>query len=94
MDHDKTDAQPDEPMVETILLAPGGVMGVESTWEPEHKQETSFGGNTQSTRLKEAQVEGLYQRLSNITCQTPEVFILLISNSEVANCTTETKACP
>ena len=35
-----------------------------------------FGGKTQSTRLKEAQVEELYRRLSDM-CQTPEVFYFI-----------------
>ena len=29
---------------------------------------------TQRTRLKEVQVEGLYQKLAEVTCQTPEAF--------------------
>ena len=42
-DHDKMDAQPDK-KGKTIPLNPGGVMGGGPTWEPEHGQETSFGG--------------------------------------------------
>ena len=71
-DHDKTDGQTDE-ADETVLLNPGGVGGG-ATWEREREQETSFGGKTQRTRLKEAQIEGLYRKLSEMTCQTPEVF--------------------
>ena len=41
---------------------------------PEHEQEISFREKTQITRLKEAQVKELYQRLSKETCQTPEAF--------------------
>ena len=70
-DHDKTGAQPDK-TGETIPLIPGGVGG--ATWEPEREQETSFGGKTQRTRLTEVQVEGLHQKLTEITCQTPEAF--------------------
>ena len=49
-------------------------MGGGATWEPECEQETSFGGKTQITRLKEAQVEGLYRKLSESIGQIPEVF--------------------
>ena len=73
-DHDKVDAQPDEPMGETIPLIRGGVIGGGSTWELECKQETSIRGKMLSTRLKEAQVEGLYQKLSEETGQTPDAF--------------------
>ena len=41
-DHDKTDSHPDEG--EAIALNPGGGAMGGSTWEPEHKQETSFRG--------------------------------------------------
>ena len=51
-DHNK----PDEPMNKIIPLTPGGVIEGGCTREPEC--ETSFGGKTQSTRFKEAQVEG------------------------------------
>ena len=67
-DHSKTEAQPDE-TGGTIPLIQGGVGGGAS-WEPKREQETSFGGKTQRTRLKEAQVEGLYQKLSEIAHQT------------------------
>ena len=56
-EHDKIDKHPDES--KTIPFTLGGVTEGGSTWEPE--QETSFrGGKTQSTRLKEVYVEGLY----------------------------------
>ena len=42
-DHNKTD----EPTGENIPLTPGGG----SIWEPEHEQETSFGGESQRTKL-------------------------------------------
>ena len=71
--HDKIDSHPDE-TGETIPLAQGGSMGGTSTWEPESKQEMSFGGKTQKNRHKEMQVEGLYQKVTDVTCQTPEAF--------------------
>ena len=54
------DSRPDEPTGANIPLAPGGG----STWEPEHEQETSFGGESQRTRLMKEHVKGLYQKLS------------------------------
>ena len=33
-----------------------------------------FGGKAQRTRLKEVQVEGLYQKQTEVTCQIPEAF--------------------
>ena len=71
--HDKTDAQLDE-MGETIPFSSRGVGG--AVWEQECQQETSFGRKTQRTILKEVQVEVLYRKLSEITCQNPEVFHL------------------
>ena len=58
-DHDKTDTHRDE-TGEFIPLDPGGVMGRGAIREPENKQEASFGGKTQRSRLKEAQVEVFY----------------------------------
>ena len=57
--HDKTGTQPDD-TGETIPFTLGGMIKGGSTWEPEQEQETSFRGKTQSTRLKEMWVEGLY----------------------------------
>ena len=56
-DH-KTDALLDK-TGKTIPLSPEGV-GEGATWDIECKQEISFTGKTQRTRLKEAQVEELY----------------------------------
>ena len=50
------------------------MIGGGAAWEPEHEQKTSFGGKTQRTRPKEAQVEGLYRKLSESIGQIPEVF--------------------
>ena len=61
-DHGKTN--PDE-TGEAIPLNPGGVvMRGGATWEPKREQETSVRGKIQRARLKEAQVEGLYRKLS------------------------------
>ena len=70
-EHNKTDEQPNTG--ETIPFTPGGVIEGKPSWEPVHKQETSIGGTSQRTRLKESFVEKLYQMLSKETGQTPEV---------------------
>ena len=67
-EHEST---PEEPMGENIPLTPG-VGG--STWEPEREQETSFGGESQRTRLVREDVKRLYKKLSENMNQTPEAF--------------------
>ena len=64
------ESRPDEQTGENIPLTPVGG----STWEPEHEQETSFGGTSQRTRLVREYVKDLYQKLSENMNQTPEAF--------------------
>ena len=45
-EHDKTDSHPDGENISLPPVTPGG----RSTWQPEHKQETSFGGERTSLR--------------------------------------------
>ena len=55
-----------------FLLTP---VGGRSTWEPEHKQETSFGGReSQRTKLMKGYVKDLYEKLSENIGETPESF--------------------
>ena len=49
------ESRPDEPMGENIPLTPVGG----STWETECKQETSFGGESQRTKLMKDYVNSL-----------------------------------
>ena len=63
-----------------------------STWEPE--QETSFGGKTKPTRLKEEWVEGLYRKLSDKTGQNPEAFLFNDFELRDGNCTMKARASP
>ena len=74
--HNKSDTQPDEPKSETILLTPGGVgggmIGRGATWEPE--REMSFAGTSIREKVLREHTEGLYQKPSEITHQTPEAF--------------------
>ena len=63
-----------------------------STWEPEQEQETSFRGKTQSVRLKEGFIKGLYRKLSEITGQTPEAFHFDYFELRDGNCTAKQKS--
>ena len=65
-------SRPEEPMGENIPLTP--VRG--STWEPEHEQETSFGGESQRTRLMKDYIKDLYKKLSENIGETSEPFHL------------------
>ena len=66
-DRDKRES---EPMGGNIPLTPVGG----STWEPEREQETSFGKESQRTKLLKEHVKGLYQKLSERMDETSEVF--------------------
>ena len=45
-----------------------------STWEPEREQETSFGGESQRTKLMKDYIKDLYKKLSENVSETPEEF--------------------
>ena len=64
------ESRPDEPTGENIPLTPVGG----STWEPKREQETSFGGESQRTRLVRGYVKDLYQKLFENVGKTPEAF--------------------
>ena len=50
-------------------------VGGGSTWEPDQgEQETSFGGESQRTKLMKDYVRDLYQKLSENVSETPELF--------------------
>ena len=68
-EHDRTELRPDE-TGENIPLTPVGG----STWESEHEQETSFGGESQRTKLMKDYVKDLYKKLSENISETPEEF--------------------
>ena len=57
-DHNKTNSNPDE-TGENIPFIPGGVIEG-STWEPEQKQETTFGGTSQKMEVLKEHVEAFY----------------------------------
>ena len=65
------ESRTEEPTGGNIPLTPveGG-----STWEPDHEQETSFGGGSQRTKLMKDYVKDLYKKLSENIGETPEAF--------------------
>ena len=56
---------------ENISFTP---VGGGSTWEPEREQQTSFGGESQRTKLMKDYVRDLYKKLSENIDETPELF--------------------
>ena len=67
------ESRPEEPTNEHISLTPVG--GGRSTWEPDRgEQETSFGGESQRTKLMKDYVRDLYKRLSENIGETPKLF--------------------
>ena len=67
------ESRTEEPTDEHIPLDP--VIPGRSTWEPDRgEQETSFGGESQRTKLMKHYVRDLYKRLSENISETPELF--------------------
>ena len=68
------ESRPEEPADEHIpfdLVTPGR----SSTWEPDRaEQETSFGGESQITKLMKDYVKDLYKKISENISETPEEF--------------------
>ena len=67
------ESKPEEPTDEHIPLDPV-TPGRSSTWEPTREQETSFGGESQRTKLMKDYVRDLYKKLSENVGETPELF--------------------
>ena len=60
------DLRPEEPTDEHIPLDPVTPVGGGSTWEPEHEQETSFGGRSHASVLhKEYLVGKIYELIGS-----------------------------
>ena len=67
------EARTDEPTDQHIPLDP--VTPERSTWEPDRgEQETSFGGESQRTKLMKDYVRDLYKKLSENISENPELF--------------------
>ena len=68
------ESRTDEPTDEHVPLDPV-TPGRSSTWEPDRgEQETSFGGESQRTKLMKDYVKDLYKKLSENIGETPELF--------------------
>ena len=57
------ESRTDEPPDENIPLDPVTPVGGRSTWEPTREQETSFGGESQRTKLMKDYVRDLYKKV-------------------------------
>ena len=84
-EHVKTEEPTDE-HIPLDLVTPAGEG--RSTWEPTHEQETSFGGESQRTRLMKDYIKDLYKRISENIGKTQNYFTTIILNSKVENYTT------
>ena len=71
-DHDKMDPWPDK--TGETLSHPRRSSSWRRSYLGTRTRNAIWRKKSQRTRLKEAQVEGLYQKLTKITCQTPETF--------------------
>ena len=68
------ESRPEEPTDDHIPLDPV-TSGRSSTWEPDQgEQETSFGGESQRTKLMKDYIKDLYRKLSKNIGETPELF--------------------
>ena len=67
------ESRPEEPTDEHIPLDQV-TPGRSSTWEPTREQETSFRGESQTTKLMKDYVKDLYKKLSENIGETPELF--------------------
>ena len=69
-EHESRTEEPTDEHIPLDLVTPG-----RSTWEPDRgEQETSFGGESQRTKLMKDYVRDLYKRLSENIGETPELF--------------------
>ena len=73
---------------ENISFTPVGG-GRLSTWEPvQGEQETSFGGESQRTKLMKGYVKDLYKKLSETLMKPQNYFTMIILNLKARNYTT------
>ena len=68
------ESRPEESTDENIPLDPVTPVGGRSTWEPTREQETSFGGESQRTKLIKYYVRDLCKKLSENIGETPKLF--------------------
>ena len=78
------ESRPEEPTDEHIPSDPV-TPGRSSTWEPDRgEQETSFGGESQRTKLMKDYVKDLYKRLSLVKPQNYFTMIILNSKAQIS----------
>ena len=68
-EHESRSEEPTNEHIPFDLVTPG-----RSTWEPTHEQETSFGGESQRTKLMNDYVKDIYKKISENIGETPEEF--------------------
>ena len=69
-EHESRTEEPTDENIPSDPVTPG-----RSTWEPERKQETSFGGReSQRTKLMKDYVKDLYKEISENIVEAPEEF--------------------
>ena len=87
------ESRPEEPTDENIpldLVTPG-----RSTWEPDRgEQQTSFGGESQRTKLMKDYVRDLYKSYQKTLVKPQNYFTMIMLNSKMENCTTEAVESP
>ena len=89
------ESRPEEPTDESIPLDPVTPGREEvQTWELEHEQETSFGGESQRTKLMKDYVKDSYKKPSENIGETPEEFHYDYFKLEGGNYTTEARESP
>ena len=82
------ESRPEEPTDEHIPLDPI-TPGRSSTWEPDRgEQETSFGGESQRTKLMKDYVKDLYKSYQKTLVKPQNYFTMIILNLKVGNYTT------
>ena len=64
-EHESNDEEPNDEHIPVTPVAGG------STWEPECEQETSFGGESQRTKLMKDYVKDLYKKISENIGEMP-----------------------
>ena len=69
-EHESRSEEPTDENIPLELVTPRR----SSTWEPTHEQETSFGEESQRTKLMKDYVKDLCKKLSENIGETPELF--------------------
>ena len=72
-EHESRTEEPTDEHIPLDLVTPGR----SSTWEPDRgEQETSFGGESQRTKLMKDYIKDLYKKLSEDIDETPRTISL------------------